>query len=528
MAKAATRVRYCGMLSSSRPSAAASAPSIEDRTRSLSPEQEVLAVHRLGNLAVGFGVLFLLVIVLRLVLGKQLELYLPNRGAANLLSAFFAALMFTLLGLSRSRLPPAKILKAGLFIELIISLGLALEEQLMVDFFAGPPRPSFVFIVLLSFPLIVPGHWPRRVITTLLCSLSPVFVLPLSLTLTGRAMPSSVDVVLNTLPMLIAGAVALYGAKLAHQLRREANEARRLGSYELVERLGAGTMGQVWRANHRLLAREAAVKLISADTLNDHGEQANARFTREAHATASLRSPHTVALYDYGITDEGTMYFAMELVPGLTLDQLVRQHGPLSAERSLYLMRQVALSLAEAHRAGLIHRDIKPANIMVSNVGIQFDFVKVLDFGLVKNVNHRQDVTLTQDRAVTGTPAFMAPEVVLEQDIDARADLYSLGCVAYWLMTGQLVFDETTPLKMMMAHANEDPTAPSLRTELELSPEIDELILKCLAKDRYDRFRNAEELIEAIDFALISCETRWEQRDAIQWWSQRPVQGRLL
>ncbi len=210
------------------------------------------------------------------------------------------------------------------------------------------------------------------------------------------------------------------------------------------------------------------------------------RFEREAHATAALSSPHTIKVFDFGLTDDGAFYYVMELLAGRDLESLVREFGPVPADRAVFLLRQVCHSLADAHARGLVHRDIKPANIYVCRMGLEYDFVKVLDFGLVK-VRHRSGDTQTLatiEHGTTGTPAYMAPEIILgENDVDRRADVYALGCVAYYLLTGQLVFEADTPMKMFMQHVQATPLPPSQRTELPIPPALDDLVMSCLEKD---------------------------------------------
>ena len=221
-------------------------------------------------------------------------------------------------------------------------------------------------------------------------------------------------------------------------------------------------MGEVWRARHRLLIRPAAIKLIRQRALGAMAgdpELLVRRFEREARATAALTSPHTVQLYDFGVTEDGRLYYVMELLDGLDLDTLVRQHGPLPAERVVHLLRQVCSALQDAHGNGLVHRDIKPANVVVSRAGTTFDFVKVLDFGLVKLDSARSAdkdaIKLSAEGSWSGTPGYMAPEVVLgAADTDHRVDLYALGCVAYWLLTGKMVFEGEN------AHAGDDAARP--------------------------------------------------------------------
>ena len=308
---------------------------------------------------------------------------------------------------------------------------------------------------------------------------------------------------------------------LAHMGRR-LREAQEMGSYQLVELLGRGGMGEVWRAEHRLLARSAAIKLVRPELLGASNEAAARlmvrRFEREARATAALSSPNTIRVFDFGVTADGTFYYVMELLSGRDLDSLVREFGPVSADRAIHLLRQVCHSLADAHARGLVHRDIKPANIYVCRMGLEYDFVKVLDFGLVKfdGKSNRQQTLMTADHTTTGTPAFMAPEIILGGEVDRRADVYALGCVAYFLLTGELVFEGDTPMKMFLQHLNAQPVPPSQRTELPIPRELDRLVLACLEKDPNKRPQDAEQLLRmARDYRSPES---WDNDAAKRWW----------
>ena len=294
------------------------------------------------------------------------------------------------------------------------------------------------------------------------------------------------------------------------------DEGISLGSYRLVERIGAGGMGEVWLARHRLLARPAAVKLIRAGTGLGR-DMLVQRFQREARVTANLRSPHTVQLYDYGISDAGDFYYVMELLGGMDLQKMVERFGPLPPERVIMLLQQACLSLSEAHEAELVHRDIKPANLFVTSLGPEHDFVKVLDFGMVGTVVGEEVMRLTAQGFAHGTPAFMAPELALgEAEIDGRADLYALGCSAYWLLTARLVFDAKNPTSMLLQQVQSKPTPPSRVSELDIPPALEDTIMRCLEKSPERRPASALGLYE--ELGHIRCAAPWTQERARTWW----------
>jgi eukaryotic-like serine/threonine-protein kinase len=341
---------------------------------------------------------------------------------------------------------------------------------------------------------------------------------------------------LNTVLWSVLGTtLATITSRVTYGLRKQVAEANELGQYILEEKIGGGGMGEVWRARHRLLIRPAAIKLIRPQTSGD-AELLHRRFEREARATAALKSPHTVQLYDFGATEDGRLYYVMELLEGVDLDTLVRQYGPLPAERVVHILRQVCSSLQDAHQNGLVHRDIKPANVVVSRAGTTFDFAKVLDFGLVKlDAAGKPDdaVNLTQDGNTSGTPAFMAPEVVLgATDTDHRVDLYALGCVGYWLLTGKLVFEGRSAVEVMFHHAHTPATRPSTRTDLPIPAQLEDLIMQCLEKDPARRPPG----VEAVSIRLdeIPLENSWTVERAERWWAthrpaeRRPVADLLL
>ena len=328
-------------------------------------------------------------------------------------------------------------------------------------------------------------------------------------------------------PTYICAGIAILGSRVVYRLTRQLSDARTMGSYRLVERLGEGGMGEVWKAKHRLLARPAAIKLIRSETIGGGdpaaAQTAIARFEREAQATSMLGSPHTVEIYDFGVTESGSFYYVMELLDGMDFRRLIEHHGPVPANRAVYLLEQVCHSLADAHANGLIHRDIKPANIFSCRRGRDDDFVKVLDFGLVKETARPVDVQLTAEGTTTGTPAFMPPEAVYGADrVDARSDLYAVGCIAYWLVTGKLVFEGDTPIRMLLGHLNEPPPKPSTRTSQLIPPRFEQVIMECLEKDPAKRPQSAETLAHRLDESLDG--PRWTAKDAREWWKQ--VRGR--
>lgn len=310
--------------------------------------------------------------------------------------------------------------------------------------------------------------------------------------------------------------------KRMFQMQIQQVQAEELGSYQLDYLIGKGGMGEVWRARHKLLARDAAIKLIRADVLAGvNARQENVmrkRFEREARATASLRSPHTVALFDFGRTKDNTFYYVMELLDGIDLQSMIERYGPLPAGRVAQILIQTAESLEEAHRAGLVHRDIKPRNLILAKLGMQYDFTKVLDFGLVKSSVVQDASMMTLDGVATGTPAYLPPEIALgESKIDGRADLYSLGCVAYFLLTGQLVFQESTPTAFALAHVQKPVVPPSERTELPIPPSLEMIIMQLLEKKPENRLRSAQELQRRLR-AIASDLPAFTQEDAANWW----------
>jgi len=315
--------------------------------------------------------------------------------------------------------------------------------------------------------------------------------------------------------LVISGVTAIYGSFRIGRLRREAYDAKQLGSYSLKKKLGAGGMGEVHLAEHQLLKRPCAIKLIRAEKADD--ATAIARFESEVQATAGLTHVNTVEIYDFGYTQDGTFYYAMEYLPGMDLQAAVDKTGPMPAARVVHLLKQVSSALGEAHRAGLIHRDIKPGNIFATERGGVLDVAKLLDFGLVKSLDTPDSSPeITIEGAVIGSPMYAPPERVLgESEPDARGDIYSLGATAYFLLTGRPVFQGDKVLKVLFAHANEHPT-PLSELRPDIPADVEAIIMQCLAKNPDQRFQTAEELETAL--LATTCSTAWTQQQARESW----------
>jgi serine/threonine-protein kinase len=308
--------------------------------------------------------------------------------------------------------------------------------------------------------------------------------------------------------------VAIWISAVIFGLRREVRQAKRLGQYTLEAKLGQGGMGIVYRGHHAMLRRPTAIKLLQPDRI---GEASLARFEREVRATAALSHPNTVTIYDYGRTPEGTFYYAMELLDGATLTQIVRLSGPMPPARVVHVLVQVAGALAEAHGGNLIHRDIKPDNILLTRRGGLFDFAKVVDFGLVKELDASEAIDLTHENAILGTPLYMAPECIRGKALrDGRSDLYALGAVGYFLITGEHVFEGESVLEICGQHLERKPEPPSARLGAPVPADLEAILLDCLAKRPEERPKSALELEQR----LRACESYggWTSTDAERWW----------
>ncbi len=513
------------------------APSLpDDLLRDAAKRLRVIALIYAAGFLVGEGAVVAFDPVLR---EQYAYFYEWGPGAISILVALAVAMLA-----GSKRLPLQTIMNIGVAFEVVAAYGIAFSAYWGV--YRGieyEPRHlaafglSFVAPWIMFYTIVIPNP-PRKALWAAILAATSV---PVTLLLTMRYGGTPIRLApggwvnLVVVPYALIVVTAYIGARVVFKLGTAVREAREMGSYRLVELLGQGGMGEVWRAKHRMLARPAAIKLVRPDVLgvstsagDEHRDRLLGRFEREAQTTALMRSPHTIELYDFGVTDEGTFYYVMELLDGYDPETLVQQFGPLPPERVVHLLCQVCDSLAEAHGASLIHRDIKPANIYVCRYGRSTDFVKVLDFGLVKSRReHAQsDPKMTVEGTVGGTPAYMAPEQAGgDERVDGRADIYALGCVAYWLMTGQMVFQGRTPLEVIAQHLQATPAPPSQRTELAVPKALDDLILACLEKDPNARPQSADELARR----LVACElaSPWTPQRSQEWWDLHRPAGQI-
>lgn len=373
-------------------------------------------------------------------------------------------------------------------------------------------------LIIMIYGVFMPNRWQRAALILL-----PAACMPYLLTATVCWWDASVHAILEyeerfgtLLPApFVAACTSIYAAHIIHSGRLDAIRAKQFAQYRLTRLLGAGGMGEVYEAEHMLLKRPCAIKLIRRERSSD--AKTLARFEREVKATAHLSHPNTIEVFDYGRTEEGRFYYVMELLPGMSLQDLVDQHGPLPAERVIYLLRQCCGALQEAHDAGLIHRDIKPANIIAAQRGGMFDVVKVLDFGLVRAIHSNAELSGTQ--TIAGTPHYMAPEQAMSaSNVDARTDLYSLGATAYFLLTGRPPFVGKNPVEILLRHTRDTILPPSHYVST-IPSEVDAIIMRCLEKDSADRYQSANELSHALEKPV--CSATWTAAQAKQWWQQR-------
>ena len=506
-----------------------SASSDASRPTTVIPEDVLAKARRRLGL---FGLIVAASISVAIVIAGPVwrELGYTNTVPIRIIQVTLLALSLVVYALARTTsVPYATVMGVGVAYQIIVCYLASVGQTLLPYGVAGHVvETTGAHMLIVAYPLIVPGP-PRQ---TALAVLAAVCMVPLSLAsmpLLGQAPVPFVKYVAPTLFASIGGVLAVMGSRVLYGIARDAAMAREMGSYKLEALLGRGGMGEVWRARHRLLTRPAAIKILRAERLGADARTqrlALARFQREAQVTACLRSPHSVGLYDFGSAEDGSFYYVMELLEGVDAEEFVRRFGPMPVARALRWLTQVCASLAEAHEAGLVHRDIKPSNIYVCRYGREVDFVKVLDFGLVKPMDggDSTELNLTVEGTIRGTPGYLPPEQARgDGAIDARTDIYALGCVAYWLVTGKRVFEGRSTLEVLSHHLQTVPVAPSERTELPVPPEVDALVLACLEKDPARRPQSADELVARL--RAIPIMTPWTDADSRAWWSMHLPAG---
>ena len=470
-----------------------------------------------------------LVVILSVVLVASL---VKGIGALIWFRVLTLAILGTCLAFLRSggTLPLAHLRK----IELVVFGTVVLQVSLMfvarINEFTGENDVTsvvaikYVFwnawcLVILIYGIFMPNTWKRGAAVMISIACLPFVILAIQSWWSPEvARLLAQEKTLAPLPLpFVAALVGVYGTHIINAARREAFKARQFGQYRLLEKLGSGGMGEVHKAEHVLLKRPCAMKLIKPESEAD--VTALARFETEVKATAKLTHWNTIEIYDYGHTEDGTFYYVMELLPGMSLEELVEQHGPLAPCRVVFLLQQVCGALTEAHSAGLIHRDIKPANIFVAQRGGVFDVAKLLDFGLVKEREAEADGDTTSAAgSFSGTPLYMSPEQASAyEDVDGRADIYALGAVAYYLLTGKPPFSGTSVVQLLVAHASNQVAPPSGAVP-GLPEDLDRVVLRCLEKKAEDRFPDAASLGKAL--AECACAADWSADVAASWWDE--------
>jgi eukaryotic-like serine/threonine-protein kinase len=396
--------------------------------------------------------------------------------------------------------------------DMIVLLAITYTFMARSAYVPSPARRTLLFSLAIGIPLVVGTYLVyRRADETFLRGVGLALADPSQTALQFARVSATSIAVWWTLTTALATAISsvIYG------LRRDVREARKLGQYTLEEKLGEGGMGVVYRASHAMLRRPTAIKLLPAEKA---GEQSIARFEREVQLTAALTHPNTVTVFDFGHTPEGTFYYAMELLDGAALDVLVESYGAQPPERALHVLDGVAGALAEAHEIGLVHRDVKPANIILCKQGGLFDVPKVVDFGLVKDLSGGE-ASLTATSSLAGTPLYMSPEAITAANaVDARGDLYSLGAVGYFMVTGTHVFPGRSPIEVCAHHLHTKPEPPSVRLGKAVPPDLEKLLLDCLEKDPGRRPQTAA----ALQQRVRECRAygAWDRERARCWWQE--------
>jgi serine/threonine-protein kinase len=499
---------------------------VVDASRALSSSETRDILCARLNLAVR-----MLALILGLFLARAL--LLPDRDPAMLLAQTWVILALGIVhtwlanerGLSARQL---RVLELALFGLVAALLATGQYRQMLDRYRQGDETRALsamnggvlVSLVLMTtYGLFIPNGWRRAALVVAPIALMPIGVAWLLLArhpeLSGFAarfvgFEQSSD---HAVMLLIGAVLSVFGTPIVVAACARVSESHHLGPYHLRERIGTGGMGEVYLAEHQFLKRPCAIKLIRPGKAAD--PRALARFEREVHTTAQLSHWNTVEIYDYGRTEDGTFFYVMEYLPGLSLAELVERHGPLPPERVIHLLRQACRALEEAHGLGLIHRDLKPANLFAAHRGGLHDVTKILDFGLAKRQVETPAMQLSHHGSITGSPLYMSPEQASGQRADHRSDIYSLGAVAYCLLTGQAPFRGDNALSVMIAHAR-DPANPPTALRPDIPQDLERVVLRCLAKDPGDRYQDAASLGRAL--ADCASADLWTERRAAEWW----------
>jgi len=492
----------------------------------LPPQMLAKARHRLVQVLwvfVGLSSVGICVAMLGLIAGKggNVGLAAFTHGTAIILSGSLLLLA------RRPSLSHELILNLGLVFQVLVCAVISLTTPVLIfTVFHSIPPLTWVAPAALLFTLMVPGPPRRMLVASILsCAMPPICMSILRAT-------NHVTFTNEQLMAVIIGhafivPLAYMGARIMYRMSTEVAEARQIGSYTLIAKIGEGGMGEVWRGQHEMLARPAAIKLIrNVDMGGSAGDDnvALQRFEREAQVTASLESLHTVNVYDFGTSNDGQVYYVMELLTGLDLERLVSEFEPVRPARAVHFLKQICESLEEAHKAGVVHRDIKPANILTCRYAGHVDVIKVLDFGLasLRKVD-APSPNLTHQDAVIGTPSYMPPEQIKDGDaVTPQSDIYNLGCVAYWLLTGKPLFGGSSAVEVLAAHLHEPPPPPSELAE-GIPKQLDDIVVSCLAKSPDDRPDGAGAVRALLE--QVPCEP-WQRNDASEWWERH--RSRLL
>jgi len=502
---------------------------VEGSTPHLTAETRDLLRHRLRLAAILFFIAFSSFLVRsifywdEMIQAEHLPLFITH-GLVAVVLGIFAVGLCRHCSYSLTKLRIAELIIFGcpalFFIVMEIN-----ETNFLLNLPDGHARlPMIVapwILLMFTYAMFIPNTWRRAAAV-----LGGIAAMPIALLAYSYTQPTYAELANRIdysgflsgqfLIIAIVAMVGIVGVHTIGTLRREAFAAKQLGQYRLKKRLGSGGMGEVYLAEHLMMKRPCAIKLIRPEKAGD--PRMLARFEREVRATAKLSHWNSIDIYDYGRTPDGTFYYVMEYLPGHNLGELVEEYGPVPPARTAYLLDQVCGALAEAHGMGLVHRDIKPANIFCAYRGGVFDVVKLLDFGLAKPmIENGAETQLTLAGTVTGSPLFMSPEQASGEDgVDARSDIYALGAVMYYMLTGQPPFISDNPLKVMIAHASQE-VIPLRQHNADLPAELEEVVLRCLEKDPEHRFQDVASLRSAL--RELTFDDTWSSEQAAGWWS---------